>query len=74
MNQTRMTLIYIADDFEKEVEAQEKMKKLSEETLGKIQSLESQLGKEKTISVQLQHNLNKANEELQQLRKEKEIE
>ena len=40
-------MIYIADAFEKEVELQEKMKKLAEERLSKIQSLESQLEKEK---------------------------
>ena len=49
------------------------MKKLAEERLGKIQFLESQLKEEKTISVELQYNLNKANEKLEQLRKEKEM-
>ena len=68
-----MTLIYIADAFEKEAKSQEKIKKLAKERLGKIQSLESQLGKEKATNTQLQHNLDKANEELQQLRKEKEL-
>ena len=38
--------MYIADAFEKEVESQEKIKKLAEERLSKIQSLESQLKKE----------------------------
>ena len=73
MKQAGMTLIYVANALEKESESQEKMKKLAEERLGKIQSLESQLKEEKTIGAQLKHNLNKANKELQQLRKEKEM-
>ena len=73
MKQIRVTLIYIADALEKEAESHKKMKKLAEERLSKIQSLESQLGREKDVSIQLQQNLNKADEELQQLRKEKEM-
>ena len=68
-----MTLIYIADAFEKEAESQEKITKLAEERLSTIQSLESQLEKEKTIKAQLEDNLNKANEKLQQLKEEKEL-
>ena len=40
--------------------------------MNKIQSWESQLEKEKTVKAQLEDNLNKANDELQQLRKDKE--
>ena len=65
MKQVGMTLIYVANALEKEVESQEKMKKLAEEKLWKIQSLKSQLGEEKIIRAQLQHNLSKANEDLQ---------
>ena len=46
---------------------------MKKEKLGKIQSLVSQLKEEKIISAQIQHNLSKANEELQRLRKEKEM-
>ena len=73
MKQNGVTLIYVADALEKKkAEVHEKMKKLAEERLGKMQSLESQLEKEKAINAQLQQNLNKANKELQQLRKDKE--
>ena len=72
MKQAGITLIYVVDALEKEAKAHEKVKKLVEERLGKMQSLESKLEKEKAISVGLQQNLNKANEELQQLRKDKE--
>ena len=49
------------------------MKKLVEERLEKIKSLESQLKEKQIISTQLQQYLSKANEELQRLRKEKEM-
>ena len=73
MKQAGVTLIYVANAIEKESEAHEEMKKLAEERLGKIKSLESQLKEEKMINTQLQQNLSKANEELQRLRKEKEM-
>ena len=72
MKQSLMTMFYIANAFEKEAELQEKIKKLSEERLSKIQSPESQLKEEKTTRAQFEDNLNKANEELQQLKGEKE--
>ena len=73
MKQAGVTLIYVANAIEKEAEAHEKTKKLAKERLGKIKSLESQLKEETMINTQLQQNLSKANEELQQLRKEKEM-
>ena len=60
--------MYIVDAFEKEAESQEKLKKLTEERLSKIKSLESWLEKEKTTRAQLKNNLNKANDELQHLK------
>ena len=73
MKQSAVTLIYIVDAIKKESQAYAETKKLAEERLEKVKSLESQLKEEKIISTQLQYSLNKANEELQRLRKEKEM-
>ena len=66
-------MIYIADAFEKEVEMHEKSKNLTKERLDKIQSLESHLEKDKTTRAQLEDSLGKANEEVRQLKEEKEL-
>ena len=73
IKQSVVTMIYIMNALEQEAEMHEKMKNLAEERLSKIQSLEAQLADEKTTSNQLQQSLNKANEELQKLIKEKEL-
>ena len=73
MKQSAVTLIYVADAIWKESQAHVEMKKLAKDRFEKIKSLESQLTEEKIISTQLQHGLNKSNEELQLLRKEKEL-
>ena len=73
MKQAGVTLIYVAISIEKESDAYEEMKKLAEEKVGKIKSLESQLKEETMINTQLHQSLNKANEELQWLRKDKEM-
>ena len=73
MKQSTVTLIYVANVVENESQAHVEMIKLAEDRLEKIKSLESQLNEEKIISSQLQQDLNKANEELQLLRKEKEL-
>ena len=49
------------------------MKKLAKSKLEKINSLEPQLNEEKVTSTQPHQNLDKANEELRRLRKEKEM-
>ena len=49
------------------------MKKLAKNKLEKINSLEPQLNEEKVTSTQPHQNLDKANEELRRLRKEKEM-
>ena len=46
---------------------------LAEDRQQRIQTLESLLEREKATSTELQQNLNKANEELHRLRKEKEM-
>ena len=46
-------MIYIAYAFEKEAKMHEKMKNLAGERLSKIQSLESQLAKEKATDSEL---------------------
>ena len=71
--QSVVTLIYVADAIEKEFKEHAELKKLAKSRLEKIKSLEYQLNEEKVISTQLHQNLNKVNEELQWLRKEKEM-
>ena len=65
MKQSVVTLIYIVNAIEKESQEHAEMKKLAEERLEKIKSLEYQLKEEKIISIQLQRDLTKANEQLQ---------
>ena len=73
MKQSTITLIYAADVIEKEFQEHTALKQLVESRLEKIKSLESQLNKEKVTNTQLHQNVNKTNEKLQWLRKEKEM-
>ena len=73
MKQFAVTLVYVTDAIENESQEHAEMKKLAKNRLEKIKSLESQLNEEKIISTQLRQNQNKANEELQRIREEKEL-
>ena len=74
---TKIHVVAVAAAMEKEFQniKQERteFEKLTEGKLEKIKSLESQLNQEKVTSTQLCQNLDTANEELQRLRKEKEM-
>ena len=73
LKQSAVTTIYVVEAIKKKFHERAELVKLAKSRLEKIKSLESQLAKEKVTSTQFHQNLDKANEELRRLRKEKEM-